>query len=226
MKDVLKARLYYYEFASSALTFYEDENKFTNMHEQIKELEKFPIADENKADFETMKKFDFKQFKDEQNALFFNLSYSNIPTTASFYDEGRDNGKARLDVINIIKKSKYRRNEKTCKEGEDFIGFIFALMSTFLQDESNTGIQNGLSEELFKISINNFIDEFLDMITSSKYAIFYKSYANIMRNFIALERSLLDIVAPIKTKSEAKIAMDKKSYIAELRNSGEDFTDY
>lgn len=140
MKDVLKARSYYYEFASSALTFYEDETKFTNMKEQIKELAKFPITDENKADFESMNEFTFKQFKDEQNALFFNLSYSNTPTTASFYDEGRDNGKARLDVINIIKKSKYRRDEKTCKEGEDFIGFIFGLMATFLQDEANNEI--------------------------------------------------------------------------------------
>ncbi|MBF6670194.1 molecular chaperone TorD family protein, partial [Campylobacter sp. RM12327] len=197
MKDILKARSYYYEFASSALFFSEKESLFKNMQEKIKELSKFPITDENKTDFDVMAKFDFSKFKDEQNALFFNLSYSNIPTTASFYDEGRDNGKARLDVINIIKKSSYRRDEEKCEEGEDFIGFIFGLMATFLKDEANENKQE-LSSELFKTSINNFIDEFLDMLEKSKYAVFFKAYASVMRNFISLERSLLEVQEPPK----------------------------
>lgn len=225
MKDLLKARSYYYEFASSVLFFHEEEKFFANIQEKIKELAKFPITDENKVDFETMSKFDFAKFKDEQNTLFFNLSYSNIPTTASFYDEGRDNGKARLDVINIIKQSSYRRDENMCEEGEDFIGFIFGLMATFLQDEMNGGKQE-LSSELFTISINNFIDEFLEMIEKNKQAVFYQAFANIMRNFIALERSLLDLQMPNKKNSQAKLAMSKKTYTDELRQKGEDLTDY
>ncbi|WP_033917241.1 TorD/DmsD family molecular chaperone [Campylobacter sputorum] len=218
MKDILKARSYYYEFASSALFFSEKESFFKNMQEKIKELSKFPITDENKTDFDVMAKFDFSKFKDEQNALFFNLSYSNIPTTASFYDEGRDNGKARLDVINIIKKSSYRRDEKKCEEGEDFIGFIFGLMATFLKDEANENKQE-LSSELFKTSINNFIDEFLDMLEKSKYAVFFKAYASVMRNFISLERSLLEVQEPPKKVSQAEISLKKQSYMAEIINN-------
>ncbi|ASM40776.1 TorD/DmsD family molecular chaperone [Campylobacter sputorum] len=218
MKDILKARSYYYEFASSALFFSEKESLFKNMQEKIKELSKFPITDENKTDFDVMAKFDFSKFKDEQNALFFNLSYSNIPTTASFYDEGRDNGKARLDVINIIKKSSYRRDEEKCEEGEDFIGFIFGLMATFLKDEANENKQE-LSSELFKTSINNFIDEFLDMLEKSKYAVFFKAYASVMRNFISLERSLLEVQEPPKKVSQAEISLKKQSYMAEIINN-------
>lgn len=215
MKDILKARSYYYEFASSAIFFSEKEEFFKNMQEKIKELSKFPIADENMTDFELMSKFSFSEFKNEQNNIFFNFSYANIPTTASFYDEGRDNGKARLDVINIVKKSPYRRDEKKCEEGEDFIGFIFALMATFLQDEIKDE-KPELSTELFTKSINNFIDEFLEMIEKSKQAMFFKAYANVMTNFIALERSLLNVTAPVKKISQAKIAIKKRPYKAEL----------
>ncbi|ASM35844.1 Putative formate dehydrogenase-specific chaperone [Campylobacter sputorum subsp. bubulus] len=218
MKDILKARSYYYEFASSTLFFSEKESLFKNMQEKIKELSKFPITDENKTDFEVMAKFDFSKFKDEQNAMFFSLSYSNVPTTASFYDEGRDNGKARLDVINIIKKSSYRRDEKKCEEGEDFIGFIFGLMATFLKDEANENKQE-LSSELFKTSINNFIDEFLDMLEKSKYAVFFKAYVSVMRNFISLERSLLEVQEPPKKVSQAEISLKKQSYMAEIINN-------
>lgn len=218
MKDILKARSYYYEFASSALFFSEKESFFKNMQEKIKELSKFPITDENKNDFEVMSKFDFSKFKDEQNTMFFSLSYSNVPTTASFYDEGRDNGKARLDVINIIKKSSYRRDEEKCEEGEDFIGFIFGLMATFLKDEAN-GNEQELSSELFKTSINNFIDEFLDMLGKSKYAVFFKAYASVMRNFISLERSLLEVQEPPKKLSQAEISLKKQSYMSEIINN-------
>ena len=69
----------------------------------------------------------FEDFKKEQNSALFDFSYANVPLSASFYDEGRDEGAMKILVLNTLKKSKFRRNDEFCKDSEDFIGFIFGF---------------------------------------------------------------------------------------------------
>lgn len=207
MDDLTKARAYYYEFLGRCLFFIDQKSEFERLNTQSQALSKFLILDENAKDFEIINSFCFETLKDEQNRIFFSFSYTNIALNASFYDEGRDNGLMRIKVANIVSKTKYRRNEAKCADGEDYIGFIFELMATLLNDEANLA----LSKDLFAI-INDFSDEFCQMLQNAKGAKFYAAYANILQNFIAIEREIFDLKAPQKQVSQAKIAMAKKPY--------------
>ncbi|RAZ49828.1 molecular chaperone TorD family protein [Campylobacter hyointestinalis] len=206
MSDLDVGRSYYYEFLAYPLFFDENGLGFKSFLEQVHYLAKSPIDESNISDFETILGFDFDKFKNEQNSVFFDLSYVNVPLSASFYDEGRDDGNKRLKVMEILKSSDFRRNSQKCKVSEDYIGFIFRLMATFLKSDLK------LSRELFEKIINDFSDEFTKMLSEHKAANFFKAYANIYRNFIALERSILGIKAPIFEKSMAEISMSKKPY--------------
>lgn len=198
-EQITKARSYYYEFLSVPL-FFIDEKKFANFKAQLEFLMQNPLsASEN---FENLAKFDFQAFANEQNAVLYDFSYTNIPLTSSFYDEGRDDGQKRLKITEILLKSKLRKSD-FCKDSEDFIGFIFAFMSELLKDEPN------LANELFKEIINEFADEFVMMIKNHERADFFKSYANILGEFLDYERAIIGVEKPIKSHSAALEAINK-----------------
>lgn len=206
MSDLDVARSYYYEFLAYPLFYDEDSANFDKFIEQVKYLSTSPVDSSNIADFETILSFDFAKFKEEQNAVLFDLSYINVPLTASFYAEGRDDGEKRLKVIEILKRTKFRRDSQNCKVSEDYLGFIFKLMSTLLKEDL------ALSRELFESVINDFCDEFIKLMSEHKKAVFFKAYINIFANFIALERSVLGLKAPVFEQSMAEISLNKKPY--------------
>ena len=125
--NLLQARSYYYEFFAIPFFFYETDAKFKRWKEQLEFLRSSPIVPSDEAEFQNLAKFDFAAFKSEQNSVLFDFSYANVPMSASFYDEGRDDGRMRVAVIDVLKKSKFRRNMELCKECEDYVGFIFYL---------------------------------------------------------------------------------------------------
>lgn len=215
--EILRARSYYYEFLATPFFFSEKDEKFKQWQTQRAELATSPINDESAAAFEELAKFDFAAFAREQNDVLFDLSYINVPLGASFYEEGRDEGAARLRVIEILKKSPYRRDAVKCPSSEDFIGFVFLLMATFLRDEasSDEADELGLSSEMFARVINGFADEFIEMLEGHEKAEFFRALAVVLKSFIALERSLLAIEAPERdhnVPSPAQIAMNRRPY--------------
>lgn len=143
--NLLKARSYYYEFFAIPFFFYETDAKFKRWKEQLEFLRSSPIVSSDEAEFQNLAKFDFAAFKSEQNSVLFDFSYANVPMSASFYDEGRDDGRMRVAVIDVLKKSKFRRNMELCKECEDYVGFIFYLHSTLLRDAAakHSAVLNG-----------------------------------------------------------------------------------
>ena len=143
--NLLQARSYYYEFFAIPFFFYETDTKFKRWKEQLEFLRSSPIVPSDEAEFQNLAKFDFAAFKSEQNSVLFDFSYANVPMSASFYDEGRDDGRMRVAVIDVLKKSKFRRNMELCKECEDYVGFIFYLHSTLLRDAAakHSAVLNG-----------------------------------------------------------------------------------
>ncbi|MFC2492173.1 MAG: formate dehydrogenase-specific chaperone [Campylobacter curvus] len=214
--EILKARSYYYEFLAMPFFFYEMADKFNLWRAQLDELATSPLNEESANAFAELKKFDFKTFKMEQNSVLFDLSYINVPLSVSFYEEGREEGAARLRAIEILKNSGYRRDVIKCTSSEDFVGFVFLLMATFLRDEINEEIsEQSFSTELFESLINGFIDEFIQMLHDHEKAEFFRSLALVMKSFFALERSLLAIEAPQRDKnvqSPAEAALNRKPY--------------
>ncbi|OCR93951.1 molecular chaperone TorD family protein [Campylobacter fetus] len=206
MSDLDIGRSYYYEFLSYPLFYSEDKKRYEEFIEQAIYLAKNPIEQSNEADFANIIKFSFDEFKKEQNSVLFDLSYTNIPLSASFYDEGRDDGNKRLKVIEILKRSNFRRDTNRCSCSEDYLGFIFKLMATILKNNLT------LSRELFETLINEFSDEFAKMTKEHEAADFFRSYANIYINFISLERAILGFKAPKFEKSIAEESLHKKPF--------------
>ncbi|WP_169777442.1 TorD/DmsD family molecular chaperone [Campylobacter mucosalis] len=212
--DMNRARAYYYEFFATPFLFSENDESFKIWQEQMKFLSQNPINESAKKAFDELMKFDFNAFKAEQNDVLFNLSYANVPLTASFYEEGRDDGVARIRVIDILKKAGYVRNFDECKVSEDYVGFIFSAMAKLLGDEKVE-----LANELFKSVINGFVDELCEMLDEHSRAKFYLAIKDIMSGFFELERAFLALSAPFRDKSElspARIALNKKPYQSKM----------
>ncbi|WP_299190070.1 molecular chaperone TorD family protein [uncultured Campylobacter sp.] len=215
--NLIKARSYYYEFFAIPFFFYNTDAKFKRWQQQLEFLKGSPIAPADAAEFENLQKFSFEEFKSEQNSVLFDFSYANVPMSASFYDEGRDDGRMRVAVIDVLKKSKFRRNMELCKECEDYVGFIFYLHSTLLRSEAEEGAQ-ALSTELFTNVTNGFVDEFGEFLCGHVKADFFRSLGGLMKSFFALERSLLALNAPKKDISIAKEAIKKGGYQNKFTN--------
>lgn len=217
-ENSLLARAYYYEFL--AFVFFYDENAlgYDRWQAQRQHLAQSAISPKNEADFELLSSFGAEEFLDEQNSVLFDLSYANVPLNASFYDDGRDDGAARLRVIDILKQSDYRRDVLSCFDSEDFVGFIFLFSSQLLLDGARGDLKMlEYQAELFKKVINPFIDELIELLDDHSCSKFFKAIASIMQSFIYLERSVLGVNAPAKKpKSIAREAMSKKPYQSKM----------
>lgn len=203
--DILRARAAYYEFLAMPFFYYKDSKKFDLWLKQCEYLAQNPLNDEAQKAFEILQKFDFREFELEQNSMLFDYSYLNVPLNVSFYEEGRDNGEARLRVIDILKQSGFSRNSEICKENEDFVGFVFLLMATLLNTEIKD-ISQEFSTDLFAKIINIFVDEFCDMLAKHEKAVFFMAYSSIAQGFFELERNILAIKAPAVNKNTESVA--------------------
>ena len=213
-KSITKARAYFYEFLAYPLFFHTSDEKFARWREQLSYLAQNPLSEQSAEAFANLEKFSFKELVNEQNDVLF--GFTNIPLSASFYEEGRDNGAARLRVIHCLNLSPYRRDKELCKDSEDYVGFIFLAMATFLNDEFN-GAKN-ISDKLFIETLNLFIDEFGSLLLAHKNANFFHSYAIILQDFIELERAVLSLEAPAKPQGDsvAVTALKKEPYQSKM----------
>ena len=213
-KNIIKARSYFYEFLAYPMFFYTNDEKFSRWKEQLRYLSANPLSEDSDVAFKNLDKFSFEEFSKEQNDVLF--GFTNIPLSASFYEEGRDNGAARLRVIECLKLSPYRRDSELCKDSENYVGFIFLAMATFLKDEFNDA--KNISNKLFGETLNLFVDEFSQLLSAHKEANFFKSYTIILKDFIDLERSILNIEAPAKPKGDsvAMVALKKEPFQSKM----------
>ena len=213
-KNITKARAYFYEFLAYPLFFHTSDEKFARWREQLSYLAQNPLSEQSAEAFANLEKFSFKELVNEQNEVLF--GFTNIPLSASFYEEGRDNGAARLRVIHCLNLSPYRRDKELCKDSEDYVGFIFLAMATFLNDEFN-GAKN-ISDKLFSETLNLFVDEFGSLLLAHKNANFFRSYALILKDFIELERAVLSIEAPAKPQGDsvAMTALKKEPFQSKM----------
>lgn len=213
-KNIIKARSYFYEFLAYPMFFYTNDEKFARWKEQLRYLSANPLSEDSDTAFKNLDKFSFEEFSKEQNDVLF--GFTNIPLSASFYEEGRDNGAARLRVIECLKLSPYRRDSELCKDSEDYVGFIFLAMATFLKDEFDDA--KNISNKLFSETLNLFVDEFSQLLSAHKEANFFRSYAIILKDFIELERAVLNVEAPAKPKGDsvAMAALKKEPFQSKM----------
>ncbi len=141
----------------------------------------------------------------EYDDIFHNPLTKKVRTTASFYDEGVESGKKRVEMIQFIGKTELRRDEKNYFEYEDSIGFIFALLASLSDKIANgeTKYENTV-HCIFSQVLNEFIDEFAADVYEHEKADIFKDLMVVVHSFIEFERLYLDVTKPIKKEKVEK----------------------
>lgn len=225
-ESVNKARSLYYGFLSKLFVFTVDKSRFEGLIDAIDVMIENPL-DENSAEalveiklfLETLGE---KALVQEYDDIFHNPSYKVVRNTASYYDEGVESGKKRVEVINFLAKTRIRKNEVSFKENEDSIGFILTFMHELIEL-----IMNGQKEYetvhhcLFKEVINPFIDEFIVNVYEHPMAKAYQSIAIVFNAFMAFERIYFEVAKPpLKQKERVQKPVEPISQ-AEARRRAE-----
>ncbi|RXI36976.1 hypothetical protein CRU99_12950 [Malaciobacter mytili] len=193
--NINKVRAIYYGLFSSLFSYIENEEEYKNIVKTLEFLSLTPIDEYSNEAFininNYLKEEGFSILKEENNDLFFSPSTTFIPVTASFYTEDRDDGQKRVEMTNLVLKSKFRKDSKSFKEAEDHICFIFAFLQKLIQEDFS--VENRLAYEVFSSILNEMIDEFINNIYSHENSQFYKNIAILLKVFIELERSFYNI---------------------------------
>lgn len=208
-QTINKARALYYNFIAN---FFVLSSKSENYFELIRLLN---ILKENPLDESSANALNsisnlldsssnvalLKEFDD----LFHNPLNKKIRQTASFYDEGVESGRKRVEMIEFVAKTKLRRDENSYFEYEDSVGFIFSLMA-----ELSNQVASGEKEYentvhcIFAQILNNFIDEFAKDIYENDKANIYRELMVVLHSFIEFERLYLEVPKPVKKEKVVK----------------------
>ncbi|WP_419773761.1 TorD/DmsD family molecular chaperone [Halarcobacter sp.] len=152
----------------------------------------------------------------EYDEIFHNPTSKNIRTTASYYDEGVESGKKRVEMINFVGKTKLRRNEKKYHEYEDSVGFIFSLMAQLsdliAQDEKE---YENTVHCIFAQILNDFIDEFAKELYEHNSAVLYRELIVVLHSFVEFERLYLEVSKPVPKEKVEKVQACEVEEISE-----------
>ncbi|RXJ88256.1 hypothetical protein CRU93_01265 [Arcobacter sp. CECT 8985] len=137
----------------------------------------------------------------EFDDIFYNPQTTQIRTTASYYDEGVESGRKRVEMLDFLAKTKIRRDEKNFSEYEDSIGFVFTVLSELATLVSEGQEQYKTVQHcIFKDILNEFVDDFSKAVYEHEKADIYKDVIAALVSFMEFERLYLE-VSKVKAKN-------------------------
>ncbi len=215
-KEINKARALYYNFFANFFVIPSEPAKYSRLVELVKIIKQNPLdASSNDALKKILKKLDStsnKTLMQEYDDIFHSPVTKNVAQSASYYDEGYESGKKRVEMINLIAKTKIRRNEKDFYDYEDSIGFIFSFLSELCELVAQGQEEYKETIELVFIQIlNEFVDEFAKNLYEHESADIYRDLMVILHSYIAFERLFLGVSKPNK-----KEEYDKREKIEDI----------
>jgi len=208
-QTVNKARALYYNFFANFFVLSSKSENYFELIRLLNILKENPL-DESSADAlnnisnlldSSSNVALIKEFDD----LFHNPLNKKIRQTASFYDEGVESGKKRVEMIDFVAKTKLRRDENSYFEYEDSVGFIFSLMaelSNFLANDQKE--YENTVHCIFAQILNGFIDDFAKDIYEHDKSNIYKELMVVLHSFVEFERLYLEVSKPPKKEKIIK----------------------
>ena len=196
-----KARALYYNLFANFFVYSKESEKYFELIRLINVLKENPLdVTSGKAleiissSLDTTSNVKLVQ---EYDDLFHNPINKKIRTTASFYDEGVESGKKRVEMIQFLGKTKIRRDEKEYFEYEDSIGFIFSVMAELTDLVANDEkVYENTVHCIFSEILNDFVDEFGKDVYENPSATIYKELMVVLHAFVAFERLYLEVSKP------------------------------
>lgn len=200
-KAVNEARSLYYGFFSKMLVYTENNDKYEDLSKALEIMIANPMEKNSQEALKEIQLFMtsgvYDAVRSEYDEIFHSPESAIVRSTASFYDEGVESGKKRVEVKNFLGKTKIRRDEKQCKEPEDSIGFLMTFMHELVEltiagEESYQHIQHCLFSEV----LNEFWDIFIPNLYENEKSNIYKSLAIVMSAFLEFERLYFKVSKP------------------------------
>ena len=215
--EINKARALYYNFFSRVFIYSKDLNKYKELLGMLDIIKESALDDNSQKSLKNLvEKLDKnlnEKLISEFDEVFSNLSSDVVKNTASFYDEGIENGTKRLEMIQFLAKTKIRRDEKIYFENEDSIGFILAVLYELIEAVNLGDLEyKNTIHCIFEQILNSFVDEFNEDLYKNEKSDIYKDIAVLFSSFIAFERLYLEVAKPPKKE---RVSDEKNSLISE-----------
>lgn len=200
--SILKARAIYYNLFARFFVYTKDFTHYLELTNILKVLESNPLDEQSlEAVKNILAQLDSSsnvKLLQEYDDIFNNPSSKNIRVTASFYDEGVESGKKRVEMLQFLAKTKIRRNEQEFCEYEDSAGFIFTIMAELIESILKEKVEyKNTVHCIFEQIINPFIDEFAKEVYEHKHAKIFKDLMVLLHSFIEFERLYLEVSKPV-----------------------------
>ena len=117
-----KARAVYYNFFSKLFVYSKDMNQYVELLDMISSLKQHPLDLNSEKAFTNLEtklaRDSNEKLISEFDEIFSNPNFDVVKTTASFYNEGIENGNKRLEMLQFLAKTTIRRDEKNYFENE------------------------------------------------------------------------------------------------------------
>lgn len=201
------ARVVYYQLFSSLFAFDIKDDDYKTAVNCIEILAKSPLDEESEKALVQIKKkltnLGYDGLKEESDMVFYNPLTTLVPMTASYFSEHRDDGLRRVEMIDYLLKSPFRKDSDKYKENEDHIEFICLFMATIIQDEiAGKEYAVGLSGQLFSSILNPMVNPFFDTLFIHEKSDMYRHVALLGRSFFEFERVFHDVEEPVAVNAE------------------------
>jgi TorA maturation chaperone TorD len=192
MSGIDQARAIYYDFFAGCFLYPLLEGRGALMAQQIKLLKSSPLEESLKEPFnyleESLKTGGIGIFLKEYDDVFMiPMKGEMVLPYVSHYKEGRLNGEILAQIRQSLKALPIRRNEKSFKETEDHMGFLF-LMMRYCIEEKEYVLQE---QAIFNSYISPVVKEFMNEVKTHSSAKNYKYVIQILECFMAFEKEYL-----------------------------------
>ncbi|BCZ18218.1 hypothetical protein NHP190003_15000 [Helicobacter sp. NHP19-003] len=196
--DLIHARALYYRLWHYLVVFVHDEGLFKELCSLVGHLKDYPFNTQTAQAWQEIESFlaqGLEAFKAEQNAVLFAPAESFVPLSASYYLEGQDNGKKRLEAIALLKQSGLQIESYTISApvAEDDLAFLTLMMNAFLKEMLANPHFFTLHATLFKDFFHLFGDAFIEAIATHEKSVCYQNCAIILGAFIQHERLFFNL---------------------------------
>jgi len=207
--SVNPARSAYYGLMSKMFVFSAEEDRYAGVREALDILIANPLDENSGEALKEIKAFieayGYEGLVEEYDEIFHSPESAVVRDTASYYDDGTESGKKRVEVQNFLAKTRIRRDEAHYKDHEDSVGFLVTFMHE-LVELSMAGEQAYVTVEhcLFNEVINAFIDQFIANLYEHPSANAYRSLAIVLNAFMDFERFYFGVNKPVPKPEAVK----------------------
>jgi len=198
---ITKARGLYYNLFANFFIVSSDTKNYVGIISLINMLKEKSLDESSQQALENLSKAldptSNVELMQEFDELFYSPMSQNIRLTASFYDEGVESGRKRVEMLQFLGKTKIRRDEKEFYEYEDSIGFIFSFLA-----ELCDLVANGEKEYentihcVFSEILNDFADDVAKVLYEHESSKIYKELMIVLHSFLEFERLYLNVTKP------------------------------